>query len=332
LNPARKPRALARGVTGFTLIVPPEQSGARLDVFLAGHFASAEPCLSRSAIKKIILEGGVSCAGVALDKPHYKVKAQEELRVRVPEKGQQGPAAEDIPLKVVYEDDDLAVVDKPSGMVVHPAPGNLGRTLVNALLHRFKQLSDINPGRPGIVHRLDKEASGLLVVAKNNAAHLNLAKQFARHSVKRKYLAVVKGEMEFDQRIIEAPVGRHPFKRQDMAVSFSAGSRYAKTYCRTLQRGKDYSLVELELFTGRTHQIRVHMKFIGHPVLGDAKYGGAAASLIRKYGVQRLCLHAAYLGFTHPATGKFVEFFSPHNAQFPVLTNVNTGNWAIRDK
>jgi 23S rRNA pseudouridine1911/1915/1917 synthase len=307
----------------FTLVVPPEQAGARLDVFLAGRFASQGPCLSRSAIKKIILDGGVFSGVTARNLPHYKVRAQERLLVRVPEKRQGRPAAEDLPLQVVYEDDCLAVVEKPAGMVVHPAPGNPEHTLVNALLFCFQALSDVNPGRPGIVHRLDKEASGLLVVAKDNSSHLNLAKQFACHSVKRKYLALVKGEMEFDQRVIEAPVARHPLRRQDMAVSFSANSRYAKTYCRTLRRGKDYSLVELELFTGRTHQIRVHLKFIGHPVLGDAKYGGAPASLVRKYALKRLCLHAAYLGFSHPATGKFVEFSSPLPKGFEALLKWN---------
>jgi 23S rRNA pseudouridine1911/1915/1917 synthase len=184
---------------------------------------------------------------------------------------------------------------------VHPAPGNYEHTLVNALLYHFKQLSNINPLRPGIVHRLDKETSGLLVIAKNNAAHLALAAQFAKHSIKRKYIAVVRGRVEFDENVIELPIVRHPVKRENMSVGFGKNSKYAKTYYRTLKRGDDFSLLELEPFTGRTHQLRVHLAFLGHPILGDTKYA-------RYDNFKRLALHAQSIGFMHPRSAKFVEF------------------------
>jgi 23S rRNA pseudouridine1911/1915/1917 synthase len=193
--------------------------------------------------------------------------------------------------------------------VVHPAPGNYEHTLVNALMHRFKKLSDINPERPGIVHRLDKETSGIIVVAKNNPAHLNLVKQFADHSIKRIYVALVKGKVEYNENIIEMPIGRHPLKRENMSVGFTKSTRYAKTFYRTLKRTPLWSLVELEPFTGRTHQLRVHLAYIGHPILGDSKYG-------KQNEFVRMALHARYLGFIHPASGKFVEFESPMPKEF----------------
>ena len=186
---------------------------------------------------------------------------------------------------------------------MHPAPGNYEHTLVNALLCHFDKLSDINPQRPGIVHRLDKETSGLLVIAKNNAAHLSLSRQFAKHSVKRKYIALVKGTMEYDENVIDVPIGRHPYKRKKMSAGFGKNIRYAKTYYRTLKRMKDFSLLELEPFTGRTHQLRVHLAFLGHPILGDTKYGSNNEFI-------RLALHAKSIGFLHPRTGKFIEFSS----------------------
>ena len=214
-------------------------------------------------------------------------------------------------IKIVYEDDNIIVINKPAGLVVHPAPGNYEHTLVNALIYCFKNLSDINPQRPGIVHRLDKETSGLLVIAKNNTTHLALARQFAKHSIKRKYIALVKGKMEFDEDIIELPIGRHPRRRKNMAVGFAKGTKYAKTHYRTLKRKEDCSLLELEPFTGRTHQLRVHLAFIGHPILGDAKYG-------KGNGSKRMCLHAKYIGFLHPSSGKFVEFSSDTPSEFKI--------------
>jgi len=239
--------------------------------------------------------------GLKVTKPHHKVKLNDEFKITIEDKKTYALNAENISLDVVYEDRDLAIINKPQGLVVHPAPGNFEHTLVNALLYHFKNLSDINPQRPGIVHRLDKETSGLLVIAKNNFTHLGLAKQFAKHSIKRKYIAVVKGKMEFNENIIELPIGRHPVKRKSMAVGFSDKSKYAKTFYRTLMRTNDCSLLELEPFTGRTHQLRVHLAFIGHPILGDTKYG-------KNDKFDRMYLHAKSLGFIHPRAKKFMEF------------------------
>lgn len=276
----------------------------RLDVFLTQFSNNNNLGLSRSFIKKLIQEGKILIpGGLGELKPHYKVKRDDTLKVIIEEKKPGILKAEDIALDIVYEDEDLAIINKPAGLVVHPAPGNYEHTLANALLYHFKNLSDINPQRPGIVHRLDKETSGLLVIAKNNATHLALTKQFAKHTIKRKYIAVVKGKMEFDENVIELPIGRHPVKRKNMSVGFGQNSKYAKTYYRTLKRTQDFSLLELEPFTGRTHQLRVHLAFLGHPILGDNKYG-------RNNEFKRLCLHAESLGFIHPRSGNFIEFSS----------------------
>ena len=292
----------------YIVKVNPQNQGRRLDVFLADYFKGLRSGFSRHSIQLLIKNGGVTGNNLAL-KPHYKVKERDEFRIRVADKKEAGLEPRDIALKVIYEDDDLAVIDKPSGMVVHPGAGKEKDTLANALLYRFKKLSDINPGRPGIVHRLDKETSGLLVVAKNNSAHLELARQFTEHSIKRKYLALVRGRMEFDEDVIELPIGRHPGRRKSMSVSFNADARYAKTYYRTMRRLRDSSLVELEPFTGRTHQLRVHLAFAGHPILGDAKYG-------KNNNFKRLALHAVYLGFVHPGSKEFVDFSSTIPREF----------------
>ncbi|MFA5095721.1 MAG: RluA family pseudouridine synthase [Candidatus Omnitrophota bacterium] len=292
------------------------EEGRRLDLLLSAFSKKNNLGFSRTAIQELMAKGKITVNNSPDIKPHYKVKAADKVKVVVEDKAGTGLKPEDIPLEVVYEDQDLAIINKPVGLVVHPAPGNREHTLVNALLHRFKELSDINPQRPGIVHRLDKDTSGILVIAKNNASHLKLAEQFADHSIKRKYAAIVKGRMEFDENVIEAPIGRHAVKRESMAVDYSEGSRFARTYYRTLKRGRDYSLLQLEPFTGRTHQLRVHLAFIGHPVLGDAKYG-------KKNEFSRLCLHAQSLGFIHPSSGKFVEFDSSLPQEFLEVTNKN---------
>ena len=293
----------------FSLQVPAHDSGKRLDVFLSEFSHAHHLGFSRTVIQKLILDGKVMLGDTALIKANYKVKVSDALLVRIEEKKESVLQAEEIPIEVVYEDKDLAVINKPRGLVVHPAPGNYEHTLVNALLARFKSLSDVNPGRPGIVHRLDKETSGLLVIAKNNDAHLALSAQFAQHTIKKKYVALVKGRVEFDENVIEVPIGRHPVKRKEMAVSFSENTKYAKTFYRTLRRAKEFSLLELEPFTGRTHQLRVHLSFIGHPILGDTKYG-------KNNQFCRLALHAQSLGFTHPRTGKFMEFTSKMPEEF----------------
>ncbi|MFA4889531.1 MAG: RluA family pseudouridine synthase [Candidatus Omnitrophota bacterium] len=292
-----------------TLKVSLEDAGKRLDIYLLEFFQQQNMGLSRTFIQKLLKENQVTSNGVVAIKAHHKVNSGDEIIVSIGDKKINTLEPEDIPLEIVYQDADVAVINKPAGLVVHPAPGNYAHTLVNALLYHFKELSDINPLRPGIVHRLDKDASGLLVVARNNRAHLILAEQFSAHSVKRKYIAIVKGKMEFDQNMIELPIARHALKRKSMAVSFSKAAKYAKTYYRTLKRSKDYSVVELELFTGRTHQIRVHLAFLGHPILGDNKYGKHDA-------FPRLALHAKSIGFLHPSSGKFVEFSSELPKEF----------------
>jgi len=314
----------------YTLKVLPQDSGKRLDLLLMEFSKSKNLGFSRTYIQKLILSGAVilktqdpalstkksdSKARRGGVKPHYKVKAGDEFRIQIEDKRKNVLKEENIPLDIIYEDQDLAVINKPSGLVVHPAPGNYEHTLVNALLYHFKELSDVNPQRPGIVHRLDKDTSGTLIIAKNNFTHLALVQQFSKHSIKRKYIALVKGNMEFDENIIELPIGRHPYKKKNMAVSFNEKSKYAKTYYRTLKRMKEFSLLELEPFTGRTHQLRVHLAFLRHPILGDVKYG-------KNNEFYRLALHAKSIGFAHPRTGKFVEFASCEPGEFMEFLNI----------
>jgi 23S rRNA pseudouridine1911/1915/1917 synthase len=293
----------------FVFKVSELDAGKRLDLMLAEISRRDNLGLSRSLIQQLIREGKVRLSGRVIAITHHKVKSGDEVSFSVEDQAPSGLLAENIPLDIVYEDEHLAVINKQPGLVVHPAPGNFSHTLVNALLYHFKKLSGINPERPGIVHRLDKETSGLLVIAKDNQAHLNLARQFARHTISRKYVALVKGRVEFDEGIIEIPIGRHPLKRKNMAAGFGAKTKYAKTRYRTLRRSATFSLLELEPYTGRTHQLRVHLAFLGHPILGDEKYGKEAS-------FSRLALHAEYLGFAHPVTGKFMEFSSEIPKEF----------------
>lgn len=301
-------------MNGYNCIVSPEESGTRLDILLSNFSKNNRLGLSRVFIKGLILDGAVRVKDGVVIKPHHKVKSGDEVSFSFTAKVKGTLKAEDIKLEIVYEDEDLAVINKPTGMVVHPAPGNYEHTLVNALKHIFKSLSDINPERPGIVHRLDKETSGLLVIAKNNASHLDLARQFAEHSVKKEYLAIVKGRVEFDENLIEASIARHATKRKNMAVNFSDKAKEAKTHYRTLKRYNNFSLLELKPFTGRTHQLRVHLDFIGHPILGDNKYG-------KGNEFTRLALHAKTLGFMHPRTGKPMEFSAPIPKEFSDFLN-----------
>jgi len=281
----------------------------RLDLFIMTFSQNKKLGFSRNLVQKLIADEKVTLQGKGSVKPHYKVKTNDELKVTVEEKKSDTLKPEDIPLDVLYEDNDLAVINKPAGLVVHPAPGNYEHTLVNALMSRIKNLSDINPQRPGIVHRLDRETSGLIVIAKNNFSHQSLAKQFAKHSIKRKYAAIVEGKVEFDENVIELPIERHAIKRKTMSVGFSSKSKYAKTFYRTLKRSKNFSLLELEPFTGRTHQLRVHLAFLDHPILGDSKYG-------KNSEFPRLALHAKSIGFIHPRTQKHVEFDSEMPEEF----------------
>jgi len=291
------------------LKVLPEQAKMRLDLFLTDYAAGNNLGLSRTIIQKLIREGKVFLNSRAINKPHHKVVAADEIRVIIPEKEKAEFLPEEIPLEAIYEDDDLLIINKQPGLVVHPSAGNQEHTLVNALLGRQTRLSDINKNRPGIVHRLDKETSGLLVIAKNNASHLKLAKQFAQHSISRKYIAIVCGRVEFDEDVIDAPIGRHPLKRKSMAVSFAPNSKYAKTFYKTLKRSRNFSLLELRPFTGRTHQLRVHLAYLGYPILGDSKYG-------KNNNFSRLALHAQEIGFIHPSTNKLIHFTSNIPAEF----------------
>jgi 23S rRNA pseudouridine1911/1915/1917 synthase len=286
-----------------------DQAKRRLDLLLTDYALSNNLGLSRTNIQKLIHEGKVFVNSQLINKPHQKINSADQIQVILSEQVKVEFLPEEIPLEIVYEDKDLLVINKQTGLVVHPAPGNREHTLVNALLGRGTQLSDINKNRPGIVHRLDKETSGLLVVAKNNASHLNLVKQFSRHSIERKYIAIVSGRVEFDEDVIEAPIGRHPLKRKNMAVSFAANTKYAKTHYRTLKRSNDFSLLELKPFTGRTHQLRVHLAHLGHPILGDAKYG-------KNNSFTRLALHAQEIGFIHPTTNKLMRFTSKIPSEF----------------
>lgn len=283
----------------FTLKVEPQDAGMRLDLYLLRFSQAHNLALSRNYIQKLIEQKLVILEDRVLS-AHYKVRTGQVFKLQIPQKPPAEIVPEDIPLDIRYEDEDVIVVNKPAGMVVHPGAGVCAGTLVNALLFYFPSLSSVNPQRPGIVHRLDKETSGLLVVAKNNSSHYHLARQFAQHSVIRQYAALVKGRVEFNEDVIEAPIGRHPRHRDKMNVSFISKHRYAKTRYRVLKRIPEATLLELTPFTGRTHQLRVHLSFIGHPILGDKKYG-------RPTQFSRLALHAYRIGFTHPRTKKYIE-------------------------
>ncbi len=281
------------------LSVPPEAKGERLDQFLHRHL----PTLSRSRLQELIEAGSVLLNGKST-KPSLKLKGGETVEVEIPAPRELSVAAEAIPLDVVYEDADLIVINKPQGMVTHPAPGAWEGTLVNALLAHCRDLSGIGGvARPGIVHRLDKDTSGLLVVAKNDASHQALSAQIAAKTAKRQYLAVVTGVPATEEGSIDAPIARHPSERVKMAVV--PGGRHALTHWRVLEAFRDASLVEVTLATGRTHQIRVHMAHLGHPLVGDPVYGPKSRLPVKLEGQ---ALHAFRLAFDHPTTGLRMEF------------------------
>jgi len=278
--------------------VEPPNSGARLDHFLASNV----PGLSRSRLQDLIKQGHVKLNGVKA-KPGARLRAGDSIVLREPPPVAAIAEAEDIALRVLFEDEELIVIDKPPGLVVHPAAGHQAGTLVNALLHHCPTLSGIGgEQRPGIVHRLDKETSGCLVAAKSDSAHQALARQFAGREVTKIYLALAAGRFARRTGIIEAPVGRHPAQRKKMAIVVRG--RPARTDYRVLAEIEGGALVECILHTGRTHQIRVHLKHLGHPVLGDAVYG-------RRGVYPRQMLHAWRLGFAHPRTGERLTFESP---------------------
>lgn len=278
-----------------------EYAGRRVDSALS----LLHPGLSRSAFDRLLTGGFVRLNGAVCGKS-ARLKAGDTVELTLPPPAPARALPQNIPLDVVYEDDDLLVVNKPQGMVVHPAPGNPDGTLVNALLfHCRGSLSGVGGVmRPGIVHRIDKDTSGLLIVAKNDRSHQALAAQIKAHSFTRIYEAVVTGRVREDSGTVDAPIGRHPVRRKSMAVT-SVHSRPAVTHFEVVRRYDGYTHVRLRLETGRTHQIRVHMAYIGHPVAGDPLYGRPAP------GLRGQCLHACCIGFIHPATGKYMEFTSP---------------------
>ena len=293
-------------MTTETILLIAETEAPRIDAYLAENTA-----FTRSKLQGLIKNGAVEKNGKPV-KPNADVKAGDVIRLSVPrENGDPAPEPEDIPLDVVYEDDDLAVINKPKGMVVHPAPGNSSGTLVNALLYRFGTLSGSGgDARPGIVHRIDKMTSGLLVVAKNDAAHEALAKQFATHSAHREYLCLVHGNLKEDDGTVDAPIGRHKTDRKRMAVT--EDGRRAVTHWHVLERFGTETLLDVRLETGRTHQIRVHMAYIKHPILGDEVYGSGASKL----GIVGQALHGYRLTFVHPRTGETMTFTAPLPDEF----------------
>ena len=282
--------------------VAAERAGLRLDRFLALEL----PEFSRSRLQALITGGCVKLNG-AVPRTRELVKTGDVVQLEVPALEKIEAAPEAIPFPILFEDEDLIVLDKPAGMVVHPGAGNTAGTLVNALLHHCPTLSGIGgKERPGIVHRLDKETSGCLVVAKNDATHRELSKQFAARTLKKIYLALVAGQLKKPAGTIDAPIGRHPVHRQRMSISRTSRGRSAMTEYRVARAGVEMSLVECALHSGRTHQIRVHLHHLGNPVLGDKLYAAKTAK-----GFPRQMLHAWRLGFTHPRTGKWMEFEAP---------------------
>lgn len=285
--------------------VPVGVDQVRLDQFLS---TLEEPEISRSYASKLIKDDRIQLNGKSC-KASSKVKEGDELLIDMPEPVSLDVVAEDIPLDIVYEDEDFLIVNKPKGMVVHPAAGHYQGTLVNAVMnHCGQELSTINGVmRPGIVHRIDKNTTGLLVVCKNDKAHKSLAEQLKEHSITRKYVAIVCGNIKEDSGTVDAPLGRSKKDRKKQAIDMVDG-RDAVTHFRVLERFSDYTLVECILETGRTHQIRVHMASIGHPVLGDDVYGPKKCP----FTLEGQCLHAKVLGFIHPSTGEYVEFDSEY--------------------
>ena len=301
-------------VRSLQYAVAPEDAGLRLDRWLAARL----PELSRTRLQALVEAGRVVVAGRPR-KAAYRLRAGERVSLEFPPPAPEALAPEQIPLAVLYEDEHLLVVDKPAGMVVHPGAGHRSGTLAAALLAHAPSVGGVGgPGRPGIVHRLDKGTSGLLVVAKRAQAYEGLVKQFAARSVSRQYLALVHGEVKAPQGIIEAPIGRHPQSRIRMAVTPAGRGKAAVTRFAVLECFSGFTYLEARLGTGRTHQIRVHLAFLGHPVVGDETYRRPSTPRVRDpvlaalvAGLNGVALHAATLGFVHPATGERHEFTSP---------------------
>lgn len=293
-----------------------EQAGERLDKTLSLLY----PELSRSFFQKLIKEGQIKVNDV-VRKANYCVDEGDLLSVVIPKAQEIAILPENIPLDILYEDKDVLVVNKPKGMVVHPSAGHYSGTLVNAVMYHCKDsLSGINGEiRPGIVHRIDMDTTGALIVCKNDQAHVKIAAQIKEHSVTRRYLGIVRGVVSQDNGVIEGTIGRHPRERKKMAANVPNGKR-AVTHYRVLRRFQNHTYMEFELETGRTHQIRVHMASIGHPLLADPLYGHTKCS----YQLQGQCLHAMTLGFIHPVTGKYIEVTAPLPEYFQKLLESGT--------
>lgn len=279
------------------------ENGLRLDSVLSMRY----PEKSRSYFQKLIKDGNITVNENAI-KPNYRLRENDKVQIIIPIAEETDIVAEDIPLDIIYEDEDIIVINKPKGMVVHPAPGHYSGTLVNALMYHCKnELSGINGIlRPGIVHRIDRDTTGVMVACKNDMSHNSLAQQLKIHSITRRYEAIVYNNFADDDGIIDAPIGRHPAERKKMAINYKNG-REAVTHYHVIKRLKGFTHIECRLETGRTHQIRVHMASINHPLLGDSVYGPAKCP----YKLEGQTLHAAVLGFVHPRSNEYVEFTAP---------------------
>lgn len=294
------------------LEITENQAGERIDRFLADS-----QDLTRSFLQKILKDGEVAVNGKSV-KANYRLRKGDRIEFEIPEAVEPDIVAEDIPLSILYEDADVLVVDKPKGMVVHPAAGHYSQTLVNAVMYHCKgELSGINGVlRPGIVHRIDRDTTGSIIICKNDMAHNEIARQLKEHSINRRYRAIVTGVLKDEEGTIEGAIGRDKKDRKKMAIT--ADGKPAVTHYRVLQRFKHYTYVECVLETGRTHQIRVHMASIGHPLLGDEVYGRKSD----KYKCEGQCLHAMTLGFHHPRTGEYIEVNAPLPPYFEHLLAV----------
>lgn len=301
-----------------TVTAEAEDAGTRADVFLAAKLG-----VSRSNMQKLLEDGRVK-RGEKIIKANYKVRAGEMFVVDIPEPEPIEAVPENIPLDIIYEDDDVVVLNKARGMVVHPAPGNYTGTLVNALLYHCSNLSGINSAiRPGIVHRLDKDTSGIMIVAKNDAAHISLSQQIQSKTAVRTYLAVVRGNIKTDSGTIETQIARDKTDRKKMAV-VKGGGRDAITDYEVLERFGKYTLVRCKLRTGRTHQIRVHMEYLGYPLVGDPKY----SPMKTPFGIKGQALHSHTLEFTHPRTGERMKFEAPlPEDMHKIITRLHNGQF-----
>lgn len=286
----------------YSFTVDNGDAGQRLDLYLVRHLPGS---MSRSYLQRLIRQKKILVNG-APRKSHYKINESDFIEIEIPKPEKLKPEPENIPIGIIFEDNRLMVIDKPAGMVVHPAPGNYSGTLLNALLYHNNKFPSLAEHRLGIVHRLDKDTSGLLIVAKDEAAHSFLSRQFKKRTTDKRYIAIVEGVVQLDNGVISYPIGRHPRDRKRMSVRFTE-SKDAVTHYKVLERFKDKTLLEIRPETGRTHQIRIHMAYIGYPVLGDQTY-----STKRKNDyIARQALHAAQISFIHPTTKNLMRFSSP---------------------